>query len=190
MASDDQPPVREAVAYFHDAEALFGAISALESHGFDRAELSLLARESLLEGRLRTGYADIHAAEDDPHAARQPVVDDTDVRQVRTLATGVAGAVAAQAAAGVTLLTGGIAAAALAALAAGGFAAALTTSLGRQAGRGEQEFLAEQLARGGIILWVKTPTPAKERAAAAILTEHGGTEVHIRAMPTAPAGGA
>ena len=41
--------LREAVGLFHDPEKLHAAVSELQSSGFDRAEISLLAREGILD---------------------------------------------------------------------------------------------------------------------------------------------
>ncbi len=46
------PMIREAVAVFDDAEALQAAIDELESSGFDRAEISLLAGAKSVEEKL------------------------------------------------------------------------------------------------------------------------------------------
>lgn len=183
MAHEPTEPVHEAVGYFDDPEQLFCAISDLEGAGFNRSYLSILARESFLDGDLKGGYEEIRQAESDPDAERSAVIADTDIRQVRTMATSIAGLAAADIAAGVTILTGGVAAAALAAAAAGGLAAATATGVGYRAGQSEEDFLREQIARGGIILWVKTPEEELEAKAVRILNENGASEAHVRDMP-------
>ncbi|NJO36444.1 MAG: hypothetical protein HC871_01065 [Rhizobiales bacterium] len=176
-------PVREAVGYFDDPDKLFSAISDLQGAGFDRSYLSILARESFLEGDPKGHYDDTHDAESDPDAQRSAVIADTDVRQVRTMTTSIAGLVTADVALGVTIVTGGVAAAALAAAAAGGLAAALAAGIGYRAGQSEEDFLQEQIARGGIVLWVKTPDRELEEKAVDILDRNGATEAHVRDMP-------
>src|SRR6202011_2503601 len=110
--------IREAVAVFDDAERLESAVSALQSAGIDRSELSILAHTSLAE----TPVGDLRRAADDPRTPREPVVSDTGLRQGRVLGTSLAATIAALAAAGITVATGGTAAAttAAAAAAAGG----------------------------------------------------------------------
>jgi hypothetical protein len=184
MSHEPEEAVREAVGYFDDPEKLFSAISDLEGSGFDRSYLSILARESFLEGDLKDDFDNIREAESDPDAARGAVIADTDVRQVRTMTTSIAVLVAAVVAAGVTIITGGVAAAALAAAAAGGLAAALAVGVGRRAGQSEEAFLQDQIARGGIILWIKTPTPALEQKADEVLNKNDAMEAHVRDMPT------
>ena len=185
MASTDQPTVREAVGFFHKADDLFEAVSELASSGFNRAEMSVLARESLLEGHMKGDYEDVHNAAEDPGTPREPVVADTDVRQMRTLAAGTAGTVGALAAAGLTILTGGAAAAAIAAAAAAGLGSAGAVEvLGRQVTEGERDLLREQIERGGILLWVRTRDREHERRATEILKRNGATEVHVHDIAT------
>src|SRR6516162_5006463 len=112
----EQSTIREAVAVFDDAEKLEAAVSALQSNGVDRSELSFLARE-LPAGRVTSDAAQ---AADDPAMPREPVVSDTDLRQGRVLGTGLAATIAAFAAAGFTVATGGVGAAVAAALVAAG----------------------------------------------------------------------
>lgn len=67
------PGIREAVGLFADQDALQGAIDELLSSGFDRAELSLLASEHVVEDKL--GYAIRRSdLEDDAEAPRSVYV--------------------------------------------------------------------------------------------------------------------
>ncbi|MEJ0071292.1 MAG: hypothetical protein WDO24_23935 [Pseudomonadota bacterium] len=114
---------------------LNGAISDLTGAGIDRAEMSLLAQEGILDGEPAQAYRTTRQAADDPTTARQAIYADTDIRQGRTLLTSMASAIAALAASGAVVLTGGAALAALAAaLGAGGGVGAIGRH-GRQARR-------------------------------------------------------
>jgi hypothetical protein len=176
--------LREAVGLFHEPEKLHAAVSELQSCGFDRAEISLLAREGILDGDVAKDYADMHDAERDPAAPRQAVVGETDVRQARTLGTSMAAVVAAFAALGITIFSGGAAAAALAAAAAaGGGAGAVGYALGQRAGHDEDDHIRQQLDRGGVLLWVRTRDAEHERRAGEILWRHGATDVQILDTP-------
>lgn len=176
--------LREAVGLFHDPERLNAAVSELQGSGFDRAEISLLAREGILDGQLAKEYADTHDAEEDPDAPRQAVVGETDVRQARTLGTSMAAVIAAFAALGITIFSGGAAAAALAAAAAaGGGVGAVGYAIGQRAGRGKEDHFREQIERGGVLLWVRARDPEHERRAGDILSRNGATDVHIVDTP-------
>ena len=180
--------LREAVALFHDPERLDSAVSELQGSGFDRAEISLLAREGILDGQLAKDYADTHDAEADPDAPRQAVVAETDVRQARTLGTSMAAVVGAFAALGITIFSGGAAAAALAAAAAaGGGAGAIGYALGQRAGRSEDDYIRGQIERGGVLLWVRARDPEHERRAGEILARHGATDIRILDTPASRA---
>lgn len=173
--------VREAVAAFDDPARLEAVVSELQSRGFDRAEISLLAGE-VAEGHGSRDYSDTRHAADDPAAGRGPMVSDTDRRQSRALGTGIAATIAAFAAAGFTVMTGGATALAVgvAAAAAGGVGTA-GTLLG--SGRVVEDSLKEQLDRGGVILWVRTRDSAAEQRACDILRRHGGRDVHLHDLP-------
>jgi hypothetical protein len=45
------------------------------------------------------------------------------------------------------------------------------------------ERLQEQLDRGGILLWVRTPTEEDERRAMDVLTRYSAHDVHIHEIP-------
>jgi len=62
--------VREAVGVFDNPETLQEAIDDLMSHGFDRAELSLLAGEETIDEKLGNKYQKIAGFEDDPIVPR------------------------------------------------------------------------------------------------------------------------
>jgi hypothetical protein len=185
MAEVPQPTIREAVAAFNDPEALKAAVSDLQSHGFDRADISFLAREGF-EGHIAQDYAEMRQAEDDPAAKRDPVIDETDIRQRRTLDISTAATLAAFAAAGFTVATGGATAlAAGLAVAAAGGVGGLGALLGKAYGQGQQTFLQEQLDRGGVLLWVRTPDAEAEQRALDILRRHSAHDVHVHEVPAA-----
>ena len=165
----EQPTIREAVAVFDNAEKLESAVSELQSHGVDRSELSFLARAAALTGR---APGDLGQAAGDPTTLREPVVSDTDLRQGRVLGTGLAATVAAFAAAGFTVATAGVGAAIAAAAVAASAAGAASTLLGRKLAEDQASFLDAQLARGGVLLSVRTRDAVKERTALDILRRY------------------
>jgi len=178
--------MREAVAVFDDPEALKAAVSELQGNGFDRADISFIARESFLTGHVQKDYAEARAVEDAPDVPRQAVVDETDIRQRRTLEISMAATIAAFVAAGFTVMTGGATAvAAGAAVAAMGGVGGIGALIGKAFGKGQETFLKEQLERGGILLWVRTRDAAAEERAAAILRRHSAQDVHVHALPGA-----
>jgi hypothetical protein len=175
--------IREVVAAFDEAEALKSAVSDLQSHGFNRADVSFMARESIT-GHLAQGYDATQQAEDDPRARREAVTDETDIRQRRTLEISLAATLAGFAAAGFTIATGG------ATLLAAGVTAATVGAvggvgalLGKAYGKSQETFLRDQLERGGILVWVRTPDAAAEERAQSILRQYSAHDVHVHEVP-------
>jgi hypothetical protein len=183
-ASPQATKLREIVGVFHSIEGVESAIAELATEGFDRADMSILGEEHLLSGNASTAVRDTQRLADDPTAPRQPIISDSDIRQGRTLATSLAGVVAAFVATGATILTGGgVAAAVIGAAAAGGGASAVVNAVGRLAGNKHQEFFEDQIRHGGILLWVALREPDDEGMARLILERHGATDVHVHEAP-------
>jgi hypothetical protein len=175
----EQSTIREAVAVFDDAEKLENAISELQSKGIDRSELSFLAHDS--PGVRLPG--DVRRAAVDPATPREPVVSDTDLRQGRVLGTGLAATIAAFAAAGLTVATGGVGAATvIAAVAAAGGVGAASTLFGRKLADDQASFLDAQLARGGVLLWVRTRDAFSERTVLDVLRRYSD-HVYVHDFP-------
>jgi len=176
--------IREAVAAFDDATAMQSALSDLQSHGFDRADISFIARDSYLGGHLAQDYHDVRQAEDDPKAARATPVEETDIRQRRTLEVSTGATIAAFAAAGLTVATGGATAlaAGIGAAAAGGIGG-LGALIGKLYGQGQQKFIQEQIDRGGVLVWVRLRGADAEQRALDILRRHAAHDVHVHDIP-------
>ena len=165
------PSIRETVAVFDHPEKLEGAVSALQSNGFDRSSLSFVAGETASQ-------------HNDPSAGHHPVVTDTDFRQERVLGTALAATIAAFAAAGFAVATAGVGVAAVAAAAAAGGVGAVGNLVGRKLANDEESVLNEQLAQGSVLLCVRTPDDDAERRALDVLQRYSG-HVRSRELPVA-----
>lgn len=185
----DAPEVaREAVGTFHSEAALEAAVSELASSGWDRARLSIVAAESVLAPHLPPQEKPAEAAADDPEVERGAVVTDTDMRQGRTLASSMAGVIAAFGAAGAVVVTGGGAlAAVVGAAAVGGGVTAAAHAAGRWLGDRREQFLDEQVERGGILLWVQLRDGSEDHKAMEVLRRHGAEDVHVHEIDVAAA---
>lgn len=172
------PTIREAVAVFDDPERLENAVSELQSRGFDRADLSFLAPEALGEHPGATATRLAH----DPAAPRVSVTSETDQAQSRVLGTSMAATVAAFVAAGFVVETGGVAAAAIAAVAAAGGVGAAGTWLGRKLAKDDEALLDAQLARGGVLLWVRLQDRSAEERAVEVL-RRWSAQLHLHDLP-------
>jgi hypothetical protein len=175
----DKPQIHEAVGAFRSEEAMEAAIGELASAGFDRADMSHL--------RLTQAPDPVSAKRlaDDAGTPRSAIVSDTDVRQLRTLASGLTGVASAFLVGGITVLTGGGAALALAGAAlAGGGAVAASAAVGKQLGDERHEALDAQAQMGGILLWVRLHAPGQDAHACEILRRHGAANVHVHDVPS------
>jgi hypothetical protein len=185
-AATQTDAIREAVGYFETADALQEAIDELMSSGFDRAELSLLAAGHAVEEKLGHKYKKIAELEDDPKVARCCYVSTESVGDAEGALIGGPLYVAASAAAGVILASGGtMAAAILGAALAGGAGGVIGGVLAKLVGDRHAHHLQEQLEHGGLLLWVRTPDAAHERRAVDILKKHSGHDVHVHDIAAA-----
>lgn len=176
--------VREAVAVFHDAEIMETAIDELLSSGFDRAEISLLAGEQVVEERLGHRFDDVRELEDDPAAPRRAFVPTAAIGEAEGAAIGALMFVGAVSAVGAVVASGGTLGAAItAAAAAGGGSGAVGAVLGKLIERRRARGLQAQLERGGLLLWVNLRDQAHERRAIEILKRYGAEDVHVHELP-------
>jgi hypothetical protein len=172
--------IREVVAIFGSREALENAIEDLLSNGFDRTQLSLLADQEVVEETLGHPVGDVHTLADDPEAPRSEPLERPDVGNVAGVAVGSPAAFAALAAAGIVAMTGGaFAGVAVAALAAGGGVGALGAFLAKRYTDEVAHDFEEQIAHGGIVMWVNLREPAQEQRAREILTRHSKEKVWL-----------
>lgn len=176
--------VREAVGVFHAWDNLQAAVDECLAHGFDRAEISLLAGERTVEDKLGHVYTRVKELEDDPDAARAAFVGRDSLTEAKAFAISGLGYVGAVAAVGAVVASGGTLAAAIgAAVAAGLGGAGLGTVLSRAVGRERAHDLEAQLNKGGLLLWVRTRDGAHEAQAVEILKKHRADDVHVHDIP-------
>lgn len=168
----------EVVGLLRSSRDLEEALAAFTSSGWDRADLSLLARHNvLLPEHLRTDTVELA---DNPAAERASPVSHTDVRQGRALAAGIIGLAAAFAASAAIVVNGGSALmAVIGALIIGGLVIALVAGLGYRIGDVRRRFLREQADHKGIVLWVKIKKPGDEEKARRIFARLSARNVHV-----------
>lgn len=172
--------IREAVGVFHSTESLQSAVDALQSSGFDRAELSLLAKDSTVEKKLGHVYVKAEDAADDPTAPRASWVSIEAVEVEEAALVGAPLFIAAVAAGGAVVATGGALLPAFgAALAAGGLAGTFGGLLAGAIGEEYAHHLEQQLDRGGILLWVHLRSEGDEGKAIDILENNQADHVHV-----------
>jgi hypothetical protein len=154
---NDSSNVEEIAIIFHDAESLESAIEELESSGFDRAAISLLASEEAVIEKLGHVYSRIEELEDDETVPRTAFVSTAAIGDAEGALIGGLLYVGALAAAGAVVMSGGTMAAAItAAVMAGGGGAAIGAIMAKWVGNHHAEHIQEQIDKGGFLLWVNT----------------------------------
>ena len=164
QSPSQDPAPHEIRAHFSDPARLQNAVSQLTMAGFDRADLSIP----------EVGSSDGHT----PESSARPADTEEDARQTRTMGTSTGAAVAALAAAGITVATGGAAAPAVAAaVAAGGLTGGGIFAISSAANADEQSTRDEDAESGLLMLSVRTPTRERQEEAEKILRTAGGSDL-------------
>lgn len=176
-----QGTIREAVAVFVDAETLEAAIDDLESHEFDRAQLSLLAGRHAVEEKLGHRYAKAAEVEDDPEVPRTAYVSREAIGDAEGALIG--GLVYVGAAGAVVATAGTLATAIVAATLSGAAGGLIGSALANLVDRHHADYLQDQLERGGLLLWVRTFDAPQEKLAVEILERHSAEDVHVHDLP-------
>jgi hypothetical protein len=182
LAAEGSGAIREAVGIFDTPKKLFEAADALERAGFDHAAISLMGRAKDVESKLGDHYKRAEGPGDGN--SRIAYIPPESVGDGQGFLASVLIYVGAVAATGAIVASGGSAIATILAAAAGGGAGGLVgTGLARLLGHNYTHYLQEQLNQGGLVLWVRTPTPEDERRAVEVLQHHSGQAVHVHTLP-------
>jgi hypothetical protein len=173
---------REAVAIFQDEASLNSAIDELMQAGIRRQDLSILANSKSVPGK--KGKAEETAEE----TADKNFVEHDDYVSPDSRTEGLAALVCVPlyvAGAGVAAVaTGGAALISTVAIVAGsGLAAgAVGLLLARVFGRHHAERVQEQIAKGGLLLWVHLPERGRDAKVMDILRRNGAQDVHLHVV--------
>ena len=172
--------IREAVGVFSDGETLETTIEDLESSGFDRAKISILAGEDAVKKKLGHVYKKVDDLEDAPDTPRHAFVSTASIGDAEGALAGGLLYVGAMAAVGGVVASGGTLAAAIAAAIAGGTGGGLIgTALATLVDKHHADYLQDQIDHGGLLLWVRTFDAEDEEKAKSIMSKHSGRDVHI-----------
>ena len=171
--------LREAVGIFPEDSALTDAIDELLLSGFARCQLGLLARTDDAGSNLGV-LVPVEALMDSPDAPRASwhcpeAMGDAEggimsgFTIIPMFGAAWAAAVSSTTLVATTALTIGT----------GGLGLAVGGALAWYLHHRHAEHLRQQVEAGGLLLWVRTTTPALEKAAIEILTRRGATHVHV-----------
>lgn len=177
--------LREAVAVFHSEADLQAAIDELLSHGFDRAEISLLASSDAVDRKLGRHFTKVKDLEDEADAPSVAYVASEDVGAAQGAV--ISGLLYVGALAGLIPIVasgGGLAAALLGVVIGGSSGTAIGAILADLIGADHAEYISDRLEHGGLVLWVRTWNKSDEDRAIQILKTHSGSDVHLHGLPS------
>lgn len=167
--------MREAVGLFENMEQLQEAVKEFERTEFPRDALSVLGEREHIEKNLAS---DMVALEDDPTVEREaPVRSEEKGIGAGALVNGSAyiGAMAVALASGAVTIPAIITAAAI-----GGIGGATVGGiLAKILGNHFDKSIEQDINKGGLLLWVRTPDPDRENMALNILNKYGAHHVKI-----------
>jgi hypothetical protein len=162
--------VREIFGVFDSEGALDDAVYTLETHGFDRAALSILASEEAVVKKLGHRYRQVKDVEDEPTAPRETFFSRVSRLEADYLPTPVLASMGALAFAGIGPIW--------TALVAAGAGAALGALLSRILHQHHATLIREQLERGGLLLWINVRNPNEEQTALEVLKAYSAHDIH------------
>ncbi len=173
-----QAPIREAVALFMTTENLQAAIRDLEGTEFPRQDISVMGSEADLEKVFGAKTVPPEFAMDNSDTPRNA----PSRPEEQTIGMGAVigggtylGAMALALAAGALTFPAIVGAAIIGGIGGGAIGAALTKVMGDKYNKN----IEEQIQKGGLLLWVRTPDAEKERLATEIMVKHDGQHVHV-----------
>jgi hypothetical protein len=169
--------VTETAGLFQTSENLQKAIRALEGSSFPRQDISIMGNRGAIEKVFGEGTVDPQVAMDNPETPRQAPSRPEEQTIGTAALIGVPayiGAMALAIGAGAVTFPALVGAAILGGVGGGAVGGVLSKLLG---GRYDNH-LDEQIERGGLLLWVRTPTPELQEEAKRLMAEHGGEQIH------------
>jgi hypothetical protein len=171
---------REAVGVFDSADSLEAAVDQLEMSGFNRAAISVLASDKTVKDRLGRLYRSVAEIVDDPRAPLTAFTSKDSRVEAEAAAVGVPLYIGGIAGGLAVVASGGaIAAAFVAAIALGAVGAGIGGLLARVISQRHIDRVWEQLAQGGLVLWVSVRGDATAARALEILIKGGARDAHL-----------
>jgi hypothetical protein len=172
--------VREAVGVFNNENSLQSAIDELELFGFAAGDVSVLADENTIKKKLGHMYRKVEDAEDDPEAPRALFVPKESIGIIEGAIVSIPLYLAATTATALIVVSGGTVLAAITAAIAGAGAGGLLGSIfANMVAKHHADYMAEQVSRGGILLWVHTKDNEAEEKAIEVLKKYSAHDAHV-----------
>ncbi|OUR78024.1 hypothetical protein A9Q83_08520 [Alphaproteobacteria bacterium 46_93_T64] len=184
IITPDSPPVREAVGIFNDIPSLYDCVEELQTHGFDRSDITLLAHPHLETGGNDDKILDTHKLEDDPLAKRVAFIEPESIGDAEGALIGLPLYVLTLIGAGVATAFGATTVMTIAVAAAlGAIGACLGAGAAYWLKKKPEAYYRAQLTHGGIPLWVHVKDKKHEKQALEVLNTNHAEDVHIHDLP-------
>ncbi len=170
--------MRECVGLFLSADDLQEAIRELEGTSFPRQDISVMGARSDLMEVFGSKTIDPHMAMDNPDTPRAAPARPEEKTIGASAMVGVpayVGAMAAAISAGAVAFPAILGAAVIGGMGGG----ALGGILAKLFGDRDVRHYEEQIDRGGLLLWVRTPDRDREEVAVSIMRKFHALEVHV-----------
>ncbi|MEQ9109062.1 MAG: hypothetical protein RIF37_18030 [Rhodospirillaceae bacterium] len=177
--------VTEIVGIFDCVEGLENAVSELMRHGFDRAQISLLADSTAIDEKMGHTYRRAEVLADDPDAPRVAYVSRQSIGEAEGAMMSGLLYIGAITATGLVVASGGTLAATIASAATvGGFGALVGSVLAKILSQHHAAYLSDQIDRGGLLLWVSILNEQQHERADSILRSAGAHDVQAHTLPS------
>lgn len=173
--------VREVVGLFATPANLQAAVDQLEMGGFDRSQISVLGNRAQLQDHLShlSGDGSSKSLEDDKDVPRDAPEDDSGP-EFEAAAVSIPIYVLGVGSLAVVIASGGSLALAVGALVLGGaVGGGVGGLLAHAIGREHRDKIAEQVERGGLLLWVQPRDAEQEQKATELLKKNSASDVHV-----------
>jgi len=169
---------KEVVGLFTSSDDLQNAIRDLEGTAFPRQDISVMgARAELLEV-FGAKAVDPHFAMDNADTPRQAPARPEEKTIGASAMVGIPaylGAMAAALTAGAVAFPAFVGAAVIGGLGGGALGGILAGMFGNR----DTRHIEEQIEKGGLLLWVRTPDREREDIAVDIMRKNNGSEIHV-----------
>lgn len=176
--ANNSETVRECVGLFLSGEDLQEAVRELEGTAFPRQDISVMGARSELMEVFGSKTIDPHMAMDNPDTPRAAPARPEEKTIGASVMVGVpayVGAMAAAISAGAVAFPAILGAAVIGGMGGG----ALGGILAKLFGERDVRHYEEQIDRGGLLLWVRTPDREREEVAVGIMRKFHALEVHV-----------
>jgi hypothetical protein len=174
----------EVVGLFRSAQDLQAAVDDLETQGFNRADLSVMASESAIEEQFKGAYVRAKDLEDRTDTPTMAFISRESMGAPEGAVLGAFMYIPAVIGLTSVVASGGSLAAAIAATAIStGAGGAVGAFLARLIDQRYVHQIEEHLSRGGLLLWVAARDEHHVQRAIAIMHGHNAEDAHAHTLP-------